>query len=70
LVISVEPDGPARAAGLQEGDIVVSLDAQAVTSLDDIHRLLTEDRIGKRVILGVLRGTGRIDVGLVVADRR
>jgi S1-C subfamily serine protease len=70
LVISVEADGPARSAGLQEGDILVSLDTQAVTSLDDVHRLLTEERIGQRVILGVLRGPDRIDIGVTVADRR
>jgi S1-C subfamily serine protease len=70
LVISLEADGPARAAGLREGDILVSLDTQAVTSLDDVHRLLTEECIGHRVILGVLRGTERIDVALTVADRR
>jgi S1-C subfamily serine protease len=70
LVISVEPDGPARGAGLREGDILVSFDTHAITSLDDIHRLLTEDRIGHRAILGVLRNTERIDIGLTVADRR
>ena len=70
LVISVEADGPGRSAGLQEGDILVSLDTHPVTSLDDVHRLLTEERIGQRVILGVLRGTERIDVGVTVADRR
>jgi S1-C subfamily serine protease len=70
LVISLEPDGPAQAAGLREGDILVSFDGQPITSLDEIHRLLTEDRIGRRVILGVLRGTERLDVRLVVSDRR
>ena len=69
LVITVESDGPARAAGLREGDILVSLDTHAITSLDDVHRVLTEDRIGQRVILGVLRGVERLEVGLSVADR-
>ncbi len=69
LVIAAEPDGPGRAAGLREGDILVSLDEHPVTSLDDIHRLLTEERIGQRVILGVLRGSERLDIGLTIADR-
>jgi S1-C subfamily serine protease len=69
LVITVESDGPARAAGLREGDILVSLDTHAITSLDDVHRVLTEDRIGQRVILGLLRGVERLEVGLSVADR-
>ena len=69
LVISVEPDGPARAAGLRDGDIIVSLEQNAVTSLDDLHRLLTEDRIGATVVLGVLRGVERLDVRVTIADR-
>jgi len=69
LVISVEADGPARSAGLRDGDIIVSLDTHSVTSLDDLHRLLTEDRIGTAVALGILRGVERTDLRLTVADR-
>ena len=70
LVISLENDGPARAAGLRDGDIIVSLDTQPVTSLDDLHKLLTEDRIGRPAVLGVLRGPERLDIRVTVADRR
>jgi S1-C subfamily serine protease len=70
LVISLEADGPARAAGLREGDILVSLDTHGLASLDDVHRLLTEEHIGRRVVLGVLRGAERLDVTLTVADRK
>jgi S1-C subfamily serine protease len=69
LVISVEADGPARSGGLREGDIIVSLDTAAVASLDDLHRLLTEDRIGTVATLGVLRGPERLDLSVRVADR-
>jgi S1-C subfamily serine protease len=69
LVISIEPDGPARSAGLQEGDIVVSLDSSPVASLDDLHRLLTEERIGTVATLGILRATERLDLTVSVADR-
>jgi S1-C subfamily serine protease len=69
LVISLEPDGPAQASGLRDGDIIVSLGQHMVTSLDDLHRLLTEDRIGATVVLGVLRGVDRIDLRVTIADR-
>ena len=69
LVASLEADGPAKAAGIREGDIIVTLGTQVVTSLDDMHRLLTEDRIGTRLPLGVLRGVERIDIAVSVADR-
>jgi S1-C subfamily serine protease len=48
----------------------VALDTHPVTSLDDLHRLLTEDRIGTAVTLGILRGVERTDLRLTVADRR
>jgi S1-C subfamily serine protease len=70
LVISVEADGPARASGLREGDIIVSLGTRAVTSLDDLHRFLTEESIGTRETLGVLRGVDRIDLQVTIADRQ
>jgi S1-C subfamily serine protease len=69
LVISIEPDGPAGSAGLHEGDIIVSLDSVPVAGLDDLHRLLTENRIGTTAILGVLRGPGRLDLSVNIADR-
>jgi len=69
LVASLESHGPARAAGLREGDIIVTLGQHAVTSLDDLHRLLTEDRIGTRVVIGVLRGVERLDFTVSIADR-
>jgi S1-C subfamily serine protease len=69
LVISIEPDGPAGSAGLQDGDIVVSLDSRPVASLDDLHRLLTEERIGTVATLGILRATERLDLTVSIADR-
>ena len=69
LVISVEADGPARRAGLTDGDIVVTLDQHVITSLDDLHRLLTEDRIGSTITLGVLRGVERLDIRVAVAPK-
>jgi S1-C subfamily serine protease len=67
--VSVEADGPARSAGLREGDIIVSLDAQPVASLDDLHRLLTEERIGTTASLGILRETQRLDLAVAIGDR-
>jgi S1-C subfamily serine protease len=69
LVISLEPDGPAVAAGLRDGDLIVSFDGMAVENLDDLHRLLTEARIGTRARIGVLRGTARLDLEVPVRER-
>jgi S1-C subfamily serine protease len=60
LVISVEANGAAQRAGLREGDIVVGFDGQPVEAIDDLHRLLTEARVGVRAPLTVIRGAERL----------
>ncbi len=70
LVISLEQDGPARVAGIREGDIIVSFDAAPISTLDDLHRTLTEERIGTFVTIGLLRDQQRIDVSVRIGDRQ
>jgi S1-C subfamily serine protease len=70
LVTSVEKDGPADTAGVRDGDLLVSLDETVIESLDDLHRALTDDRIGTRATLGILRGTSRLDLAANIHERR
>ena len=41
-VMGVESGGPADDAGIQEGDVLLALGDQPATSVDDLHKLLTE----------------------------
>jgi len=68
LVISVEDGGPAAAAGLEEGDVIVALDGRAIATIDDLHRMLTGDKIGLKSKLTVLRRSEKLDVELVPSD--
>jgi S1-C subfamily serine protease len=61
-VMSVEPSGPAAAAGVRDGDIVLALDGRPVQSVDDVHRTLTQWPIGKPLPLAALRRLERVDV--------
>ena len=56
----VESGGPAASAGLQEGDVLLSLDGVPVTGTDDLIRLLGADRIGCEASLVFMRD-GRIE---------
>jgi S1-C subfamily serine protease len=69
LVTSLEAGAPAATAGLREGDLIVGFDDQVVESLDDLHRLLTEARIGTAVTLTVLRDAVRITVPVLIHER-
>lgn len=68
LVIGVEKDSPADRAGLEEGDVLVGLDGRPVSVVDDLHRLLTEDAIGRRSRLDVVRGAERLSVAVTAAE--
>lgn len=59
----------AARAGLRDGDIIVSLDGQAITSIDDLHRELTGERIGSTGTLGILRDLQRLELSVTIADR-
>jgi len=68
LVLHVEPGSPAQAAGLRESDVIVEFDGQRVSSIDDLHKLLTEAQIGKRSALTVIRSTEKIQLAIVPED--
>ncbi|GAA0574142.1 trypsin-like peptidase domain-containing protein [Craurococcus roseus] len=59
LVSEVQPDGPAALAGLRAGDAVVALDGEAVSGVDDLHRALTAERIGRPLRVDILRRARR-----------
>jgi S1-C subfamily serine protease len=60
LLASIEPGGPAHRAGLEEGDVLVALDDHPVSGIDDLHRLLTEERVGVWTHLTILRDDERL----------
>jgi S1-C subfamily serine protease len=55
-ISDVMQDSPAMKAGVQRGDIIVSLNEQPIVKVDDLFRLLTRVRAGTTVSLGLLRG--------------
>jgi S1-C subfamily serine protease len=67
-IISVEPDGPARRAGLHIGDIIVSVNGVRVGSIDDLHRFLSDWPIGEPVMLSILRRTELVDLQIIPAE--
>ena len=64
LVVSFETNGGASAAkeaGMLAGDLVVEFDGVPIRGIDDLHRLLTDERIGKRVPVTVIRGVQKLN---------
>jgi S1-C subfamily serine protease len=55
-VSEVEKGGPANAAGVLAGDLLLSLDGVAIEGADALIRLLNAERIGRATTLALLRG--------------
>jgi S1-C subfamily serine protease len=55
LVAEVITGGPAERAGVQAGDLILSLGDVAVHTIDDLHRLLTAEAADQEAELMVLR---------------
>jgi S1-C subfamily serine protease len=70
LIVSLEDNSPAQLAGLQEGDVLVEFGGEKLTTVDDLHRLLTEGRVGVRVPLVVIRRSERLMLDIVPAESR
>src|SRR5688572_29789930 len=68
LVASIEEDSPAARSGLRTGDVIVALGTTTVSGIDDLHRLLTEERIGTPTPLVVMRSGERRQIVVVPAE--
>jgi S1-C subfamily serine protease len=69
-VVEVQSGSPAEAGGLMSGDVILALDQETITGIDDIARVLDGSKIGKRVSVRVLRDTGRIETLDVLPTER
>jgi S1-C subfamily serine protease len=56
---SLEPGGPADAAGLRQGDIIVKLAGDDIKNSGDLFKALTENRAGDRVEVEFFRGSSQ-----------
>ncbi len=69
-VFSIEPKGPAGVAGVRVGDLILAINGQPITSVDQIHRFLSEWPIGPSVKLTIIRGKDKMEVEVVPAEAR
>ena len=68
LVMWMEADSPAQVAGVRERDVIVAFAGEPICNVDDLHRLLTENTIGVRSLLTILRRDERLDLTVVPTE--
>ncbi|TLD41894.1 MAG: HtrA protease/chaperone protein [Candidatus Jettenia ecosi] len=65
LVIAIEKNSPAQKAGLLEGDVIIGIDNQPIRSIDDLHKQLTEHRIGVKSSLTIIRHSDKLILEII-----
>ena len=73
MVAHVDASGPAAGTGregLQVGDVIVEFNKSRIESIDDLHRFLTGEVIGKEVSLTVLRLEKKLAIGITPAEMK
>ena len=70
LVLSVEEKSPAQRGGLRENDVIIALESQPVAGVDDLHRVLTDVRVGVSSSLTVLRHTEKLELKIVPEEAK
>lgn len=70
VVLSLEEKSPAKLAGVREGDVIVALEGHPVAGVDDLHRVLTDVRVGVSCSLTILRWTEKLELKIVPEEAR
>lgn len=70
LVAGVDPEGPAQAAGIETGDVIVSFDGKAVESSRDLPRIVANTPVGKEVDVEVVRRGEPVTIDVTIARLR
>ncbi|HEY8217735.1 MAG TPA: trypsin-like peptidase domain-containing protein [Acidimicrobiia bacterium] len=68
-VLSVTGGAPADDAGVREGDVIISIGGQEVTSAADVQTLVRSHRPGESVKVVVVRGNDRVELDAKLTAR-
>jgi len=69
MVVTLDPAGPAKAAGILQGDIIIGVGGVAVSGLRSLYQQLGPDAVGKKLAVDVIRAGARMSVNVTIAPR-
>lgn len=69
MVVTLDPDGPARAAGIHQGDIIVAVGGAAVSGPRSLYHQLGPDAVGRTLTVELMRAGAPARVDVTVAAR-
>ncbi|HEY9553709.1 Do family serine endopeptidase [Allosphingosinicella sp.] len=69
LIRGVQPGSPAARAGIEQGDVIITVDGEAVTPDQTLSYLVAQQPVGSRIPIELIRNGQRRTVTLIIAER-
>ena len=69
VVNSVESDSPAQRAGVQRGDVIITVNGKVIHTGDELVAVVSETEVGKKLKVELLRDRKPLTVEIEVGDR-
>ena len=69
MVMSIDPQGPGAAAGVYQGDIIVTWNSEPIRHVHSLLRALGPDSVGQTVTLGLRRAGETRQVPVTITER-
>ena len=70
MVTGIESNSPSAKTDLAEGDVIVEAGGRPIASIDDLHRLLTEEQVGSKMSLTIIRRTEKLTVQVMPVESK
>ncbi|MEJ2695176.1 MAG: DegQ family serine endoprotease [Candidatus Sulfobium sp.] len=68
LVAEAVPNGPAQAAGIKQGDVIVSFNGKTINRMSDLPFIVAETPVGKTVPVTVVRNGKELTLNIKIAE--
>lgn len=69
MVVTLDPAGPAKAAGILQGDIIVAVAGAAVSGPRSLYHQLGPDAVGRTLRIDLIRAGSPVSVDATIASR-
>lgn len=64
LIVGIEKESPADKAKLLKGDLIVAFDNHSIANIDDLHKLLTNDKVRKPCPMTIIREGRHLEISI------
>jgi S1-C subfamily serine protease len=69
MVVTLDPAGPAKTAGILQGDIIVAVGGAAVSGPRSLYHQLGPDAVGRTLAVDLVRAGAPVSVNVTIASR-